>query len=157
VPAKTFEDLVVWQRAHAFVLLVYRLTEDFPRHELFGLTSQLRRAAMSIAANIAEGFRRHGPADKGRFLNIAQGSVEECRYYLLLCRDLRYGDVSEAQGGLEETSRLLERYTTAVLRNRRPAPVGGAPSVDTGAPRAPAGDRECPTVLPARSALCPGP
>ena len=115
-PAKSFQDLLVWQKAHAFVLQVYRLTDGFPRHELFGLTAQLRRAAVSIPANIAEGFRKRGRPDKVRFLNVAQGSVEECRYYLILCRDLQYGDPEEARGLLQETSRLLERYAAAVLR-----------------------------------------
>ena len=81
--ARTFEDLVVWQKAHQFALAVYRLTRAFPRSEVYGLTSQFRRAAVSIAANIAEGFRKRGNADKGRFLNIAQGSLEESRYYLI--------------------------------------------------------------------------
>jgi four helix bundle protein len=83
-PAKTFEDLVVWQKAHQFVLSVYRLSRTFPPSETYGLSSQFRRAAVSIAANIAEGFRKRGKADKLRFLNIAQGSTEESRYYLIL-------------------------------------------------------------------------
>ena len=81
--AKTFEDLIVWQKAHQFVLEIYKLTSDFPGYELYGLTSQMRRAAVSIAANIAEGFGKRGKADKVRFLNIAQGSLEESRYYLI--------------------------------------------------------------------------
>ena len=76
-PAKTFEDLVVWQKAHQFVLGFYRFSRLFPRSETYGLSSQFRRAAVSIAANIAEGFRKRGKADKLRFLNIAQGSLEE--------------------------------------------------------------------------------
>ena len=76
-PAKTFEDLVVWQKAHLFVLSVYRLSGMFPKHEIYGLASQFRRAATSITANIAEGFRKHSKADKIRFYNIARGSVEE--------------------------------------------------------------------------------
>jgi four helix bundle protein len=87
-PAKTFRDLVVWQLSHQFVLSVYRLTAAFPKCETFGLTNQLRRAAVSIAANIAEGFKRRGRGDKVRFLNIAQASLEECRYYLILTQDL---------------------------------------------------------------------
>lgn len=82
--AQTFEDLLVWQKAHAWVLGVYRFSEGFPKQEMFGLTSQLRRAAVSVPANIAEGFRKRGDADKARFYNIAQGSLEECRYYLIL-------------------------------------------------------------------------
>ena len=113
--ARTFEDLVVWQKAHQFALAVYRMTRTFPRSEVYGLTSQFRRAAVSIAANIAEGFRKRGNADKLRFLNIAQGSLEESRYYLILVRDLEYGDVTEAKAILEETSKLLEAYSRAIL------------------------------------------
>ena len=115
--ARTFEDLVVWQRAHQFALAVYRLTRAFPRSEVYGLTSQFRRAAVSIAANIAEGFRKRGSADKVRFLNIAQGSLEESRYYLILTRDLEYGDISEAKAVLQETSKLLEAYSQAILNS----------------------------------------
>jgi len=79
-PARKFEDLVVWQKAHEFALAIYRFTESFPKTELYGLTSQLRRAAVSIAANIAEGFKKTGRIDKPRFMNISQGSIEECRY-----------------------------------------------------------------------------
>ncbi|MDQ3331145.1 MAG: four helix bundle protein, partial [Planctomycetota bacterium] len=87
-PARRFEDLIVWQKAHALVLTIYRTTESFPRTETYGLTSQLRRSAVSIPANIAEGFRKRGRSDKARFLNISQGSLEETRYYLILARDL---------------------------------------------------------------------
>jgi four helix bundle protein len=115
-PAQTFEDLYVWEKAHEFVLAVYRMTEGFPKTELFGLTAQLRRAAVSIAANIAEGFKKRGRADKLRFLNIAQGSLEECRYYLRLCQDLQYADPTAARGILNETSILLEAYYTTIAR-----------------------------------------
>lgn len=113
-PAKTFEDLVVWQKSHWFVLAVYRLTQDFPRSETYGLSSQFRRAAVSIAANVAEGFRKRGKADKLRFLNIAQGSLEEARYYLILTRDLGYGNTSEAKALLVEVSKLLEAYSQSI-------------------------------------------
>ena len=116
-PAKTFEDLIVWQKAHQFVLAVYRLTRTFPRSENYGLSSQFRRAAVSIAANIAEGFRKRGKADKLSFLNIAQGSLEESRYYLILARDLDYGDVSELRTVLVEVSKLLEVYSQAILNS----------------------------------------
>lgn len=115
-PAKTFEDLVVWQKAHALVLLVYRLSADFPRTETYGLTSQLRRAAVSIPANIAEGFKKRGRADKLRFLNIAQGSLEEVRYYLILSQDLKYMTDTQLQPLLEEVSRLLDSYMRAFDR-----------------------------------------
>ncbi len=114
-PAKTFEDLIVWQKAHQFVLAVYRLSQGFPRSETYGLSSQFRRASVSVAANIAEGFKKRGNADKIRFLNIAQGSLEESRYYLILVRDMEYGDVSEIRQLLEEVSKLLEAYSQAIL------------------------------------------
>lgn len=114
-PATKFEDLLVWQKAHQFVLATYRLTRTFPRSETYGLSSQWRHAAVSIAANIAEGFKRRGKADKLRFYNIAQGSVEESRYYLTLTKDLEYGDVSELSRLLEEVSKLLEAYSQAIL------------------------------------------
>jgi len=79
VAAKSFLDLVVWQKAHQFVLGVYTFTSSFPKPETYGLASQMRRAAVSIPANIAEGFRRRGRSDKVRFMNIAQGSLDECR------------------------------------------------------------------------------
>jgi len=78
--SKSFEDVEVWQKAHFWVLAIYRFTEKFPKYELFGLTAQLRRAAVSIPANFAEGFKKKGKADKACFYNIAQGSIEECRY-----------------------------------------------------------------------------
>ncbi|MBM3500594.1 MAG: four helix bundle protein [Armatimonadetes bacterium] len=118
-PAKTFRDLVVWQTAHQFVLAVYKLTESFPRAGQFGLTAQLRRAALSIPANIAEGFRKRSDPDKGRFLNIAQGSVEECQYYLILAKDLGYADMESATAQLDEVSRLLTAYAASVLGARR--------------------------------------
>lgn len=113
-PAKTFEELIVWQKAHQFVLAVYRMSDAFPRSEIYGLSSQFRRAAVSIAANIAEGFRKRGEADKLRYYNVAQGSLEECRYYLILVRDLHYSDVSEATNILVEVSKLLEAYSLHV-------------------------------------------
>lgn len=113
--AKTFQDLIVWQKAHAFVLCAYRMSEAFPKSELYGLTSQLRRAAVSIPANIAEGFRKAGQVDKARFMNIAQASLEECRYYLILTKDLHYGDVTEPKALLEEVSRLLHSYAKRIL------------------------------------------
>ncbi|MDZ8263915.1 four helix bundle protein [Nostoc sp. ChiQUE01b] len=116
-PAKTFQDLIVWQKAHQFVLLVYQFTGQFPKSEIYGLTSQFRRAAISIAANIAEGFKKKGATDKVRFMNIAQGSLEECRYYLILSKDLDYGDTSGLMLQLEEVSRLLTSYANSILNS----------------------------------------
>ena len=114
-PARTFRDLIVWQKAHQLVLALYRLTENFPKSEIYGLTSQLRRAAVSVPANIAEGFKKTGRADKARFMNTAQGSLEECRYYLILAADLGYGATDELYNQLDEVSRLLDSYTAAIL------------------------------------------
>lgn len=100
--AKTFRDLIVWQKSYEFVLQCYRFTARFPRAEVYCLTSQMRRGAISIPANIAEGFKKRGLPDKTRFLNIAQGSVEECRYYLILAQDLGYGDSTGLHNLLEE-------------------------------------------------------
>ena len=85
-----FQRVIAWQRAHDFVLKVYRVTRSFPDDERFGLTSQFRRAALSIEANIAEGYKKLSKADKLRFLNISQGSMEECRDYIILSFDLGY-------------------------------------------------------------------
>ena len=115
--AKKFTDLIVWQKAHQFVLSVYRFTSGFPKEEVYGLTSQLRRAAVSIAANIAEGFKKTGAADKVRFLNISQGSLQECRYYLILANDLGYGSTGKLQEQADEVGRLLAAYSNAVRRN----------------------------------------
>jgi four helix bundle protein len=117
-PAKNFQDLIVWQKSHKFVLGVYNFTSKFPTSELYGLTSQFRRAAVSIAANIAEGFKKQGLADKMRFLNIAQGSLEECRYYLILSEDLNYGNSQSLILDIEEVSRLLDSYYSKI-RSRR--------------------------------------
>ncbi len=115
--AKTFKDLIVWQKSHEFVLAIYRLTSGFPKSELYGLTQQLRRAAVSIAANIAEGFKKKSKLDKARFMNMAQGSLEECRYYLILTADLGYGDAASAAMQAEEISKLLNAYTRAVINS----------------------------------------
>ncbi len=113
--ARTFSDLLVWRKAHEFVLAIYALTATFPKEETYGLTSQLRRAAVSIPANIAEGFRRRGRPDKARFMNHAEASLEECRYYLILAHDLGYGDTADLAISLEKVSRMLSAYAAALL------------------------------------------
>ena len=85
--SQSFRDLIVWQRAHAFTLALYRTTEGFPKHEVYALTCQLRRAAVSIPSNIVEGFRRRTKADKLRFYNTAQASAD---WSSRLCRSTRY-------------------------------------------------------------------
>jgi four helix bundle protein len=115
--AKTFQDLIVWQKAHKFVLAIYTVTKKFPLDERFGLTSQIRRASVSIPANIAEGFSKRTKADKARFYNIAKSSMEEVRYYLILSRDLGYTENSNLFTQLEEISRLLHSYTKNLLNS----------------------------------------
>jgi four helix bundle protein len=118
VKSKTFEDLIVWRKAHQYVLDCYKLTADFPRDEIFTLTAQMRRAAISIPANIAEGFRKRSTADRLRLYNISQGSIEESSYYLILTNDLGYADPSRLRSQLTEVSKLLEAYIQAVRGNR---------------------------------------
>ncbi len=109
--AQAFEDLIVWQKAHQLVLNVYMFTNFFPKSEIYGLTSQLRRATVSIPSNIAEGFKKSGSKDKLRFYNIAQGSIEEVKYYLILVNDLEYGDSESLKMQIEEVSKLLHAYS----------------------------------------------
>jgi len=87
---KTFQDVRVWQRAHEMVLKIYKITAEFPNEEKYGLTNQLRRAAISVASNLVEGFKRKSYKDRIHFYNMADGSVEEVKYQLLLAKDLRY-------------------------------------------------------------------
>ena len=98
-PARSFRDLVVWQKAHQFVLAIYRLTKEFPADERFGLTSQIRRAAVSVAAN------------------IAQGSLEEVHYYLILGNDLGYADCNKLAESYREAARMLNGYSRAILNS----------------------------------------
>jgi four helix bundle protein len=104
----------VWTQAHNLVPAIYRLTAAFPKHKTFGLAFQFRRGAISVPANIAGGYRRLGKFDKARYLNIAEGSLEECRYYLLLTHDLGHADTTQPQTDLEEVSRLLAAYVRAI-------------------------------------------
>ena len=113
--ARTFQDLRVWRKAHEFVRGVYALTKSFPKQETYGLVSQMRRAAVSIPANVAEGFRKRGKGDKARFMNMAEGSLEESRYYLILAQDLGYGETKILMSLLEDVSRLLGAYARAIL------------------------------------------
>jgi len=117
-PAKTFEDLIAWQKAHALVLDVYRITRSFPREELYGLTSQLRRAATSVPANIAEGFKKRGRADKARILNVAEASLEEARYHLRLAIDLGYMPPNDLPTRALEVARVLGAYTATIASRR---------------------------------------
>lgn len=117
---RSFENIIAWQKAHGFVIAVYNATKDFPEDEKFGLTSQFRRAAVSIAANIAEGYKKLSKADKLRFFNISQGSLEECRYYIILSKDLGYINEQTfaflSENNLD-TSYMLNSYIKGVVNN----------------------------------------
>jgi len=107
------EQLEVWREAHALALDVYKLAGRLPDRERYGLTPQMQRAAVSVPANIAEGFRRRGTADKVRFYNISEASLEELRYYFLLCRDLGYDiDHVEFSNRSDRIARMLQGLTT---------------------------------------------
>lgn len=112
---KDFRELKVWQKAHALTLAVYQLTATFPREERYGLSSQLRRAGSSIAANLAEGCGRNGDADLARFCSMAMGSASELEYHLLLGRDLKLikGNDYEA---LHQRATELKRMLAALMQ-----------------------------------------
>ena len=116
-PAKSFEDLQVWRKAHGLVLNIYKATLKFPRSEIFGLSAQLKRSAASIPANMAEAFGRRSKADKLRILNIAEGSLQETRYHLLLAEDLGYGDMSSLISSLTEVGKMLQSYMSEIRFN----------------------------------------
>jgi four helix bundle protein len=116
---KGFRKLLVWQRAHELVLQVYKFTEKFPKHELFGLTSQLRRAVVSVPANIAEGHAAGGKGQFGRYLDIAQGSLAEVEYYLILAQELAYitpSQYEQSESLRAETGFLLHRLMESLGR-----------------------------------------
>ena len=112
---QTFRQLLVWQKAHESVLAVYKYTNSFPKTEIYALTSQLKRAAVSIAANIVEGYKKRGKADKARLMNIARGSIEECQYYFVLSNDPGYGKNDQLVILLNEIGKMLESYISKIL------------------------------------------
>ena len=115
--SKTFREVQAWQRAHEFVLAFYKTKKYYPEDEKFALVPQFQRAAVSIAANIAEGYKKLSQADKLRFFNIAQGSLEECRYYIILAHDVGYYSDEVANDlwtKIEEASTVLNAYCKAV-------------------------------------------
>jgi four helix bundle protein len=117
----TFQSILAWQKAHEFTKLVYEITKDFPEDEKYGMISQFRRAAVSIGANIAEGYKKLSKADKLRFLNIAEGSMAECMNYIILSRDLdfindiQYERLKEA---IENAGKLLTAYCNGIINNK---------------------------------------
>jgi four helix bundle protein len=115
---RDFKELEVWSEFHAIALAVYRLTRSFPREELYGLTSQMRRAASSVPTNIAEGCGRDSSTELARFLQIAMGSASELEYQLILARDLDYAAKSECDA-LEEELLRSKRRLNALIRKIR--------------------------------------
>ena len=117
---KTFKDIISWQKAHEYCLEVYRKSANFPDFEKYGLRSQFTRAASSITANIAEGYRKISKQDKLRFFNIAQGSLEECKNYNLLARDLGYitiEDFNELEYKANGASKFINAYCNGIINN----------------------------------------
>jgi len=116
---KAFRKLLVWQKAHQLVLLVYRMVRKFPKNEMFGLTSPLQRAAVSVPANLAEGYGSGSSVQFGRYMNISRGSLAEVEYYLILAQDLEYisqEDYKQAEDLRSEVGFLLSRLIAKVRK-----------------------------------------
>jgi four helix bundle protein len=112
---RDFRKLTIWQKSHQLTLAIYKVTEEFPKHEVYGLTSQIRRASASIPANIAEGSGRIGEKEFARFLQISMGSASEVAYFLILVQDLKYMDnqtFKELAGLNNEVQRMLRAFIT---------------------------------------------
>ena len=116
----SFQDIKAWKLAHELVLYVYQMTKNFPEGEKYGLTSQFQRSAVSVPANIAEGFKKLSSSDKLRFYNIAEASLEESRYYVILSKDLNYINQDEyvkLMQMVENASKALIAYCRGVIKN----------------------------------------
>jgi len=113
-PARRVTDLVVWRLAHELTLGVYQMTGTFPKWELYALGDQMRRASVSVPANIAEGFRKRTQREKLRYLNIAEASLEELKYYLLLAQDLGYAKTQELTQLAGRVELYIARYAGAI-------------------------------------------
>ena len=113
---KDFKELRVWTKAHKITLQIYEITQRFPREELFGLTSQIRRSAASIGANIAEGCGRRSDGEMSRFLHIARGSAVELEYHLLLARDLGFVSASSFTTLVDEVDEVQRMLTSLIQR-----------------------------------------
>jgi four helix bundle protein len=116
---QNFRDLEVWKKSHQLVLAVYRMTKNFPSDERYGLISQMRRASVSVPANIAEGFKRKGKGEKVRFYNFSEASLEELKYFFILSRDLAYvSDNAQVMDDAEVISKMLYRLIEAINKTR---------------------------------------
>ncbi len=116
---KDFKELRVWSKAHELTVLVYKLTRAFPKDEVYGLTSQVRRSAASVGANIAEGCGRHSDGEMTRFLQIARGSASETEYHLLLAKDLGFLQETDFQVA-EQAVVVVQRMLTALVQKVQP-------------------------------------
>lgn len=115
----SFKDLIVWQKSHQLVLKIYSTTSNFPKEEIYALSNQMRRATVSIPANIAEGFRKKTLANKLNYLSHSEGSLEEVKYYLILAKDLTYittDEYEELTNQCEEISKLIGGYTNTIKK-----------------------------------------
>lgn len=118
MPTKSFENLLVWQEGHKLVVEVYRISTQFPRDEMFGLTNQIRRAAVSVTSNIAEGFSRNTNKDKLQFYYISMGSLKELKNQLIVARDFGYLD-HETFEGLNSSEEMVGRLLSGLIRSVR--------------------------------------
>lgn len=108
-----FRDLTVWQKSHSLVLNIYRIASQFPKEEIFALTNQLKRASVSVPANIAEGFKKKTFAHRSHYISHSEGSLNEVEYYILLAKDLEYiseNDYIELKSLCDEVGKLLTAY-----------------------------------------------
>lgn len=113
----SFRDLIVWQKSHAFVLEIYRISSSFPKEETYALTNQLRRAAVSIPANIAEGFSKKTLPNKLNYISHSEGSLQEVKYYLILAKDLNYINIATFENTIiscDEIGKLLNGYAKTI-------------------------------------------
>jgi four helix bundle protein len=125
---KDFRELKVWERGHQLTLAMYRVTKPFPREELFGLTSQIRRCCSSIPANIAEGCGRGTDADFARFLQVAMGSASELEYHLLLAHDLCLLPTVEYEALVQQVVEIKRMLASLIQRVRNVIPSSPFPS-----------------------------
>lgn len=127
---RDFRSLKVWEKSHVLTLEIYRVTSAFPPGEMYGLTAQLRRAAASVPANLAEGCGKNGDREFGRFVDISLGSASETEYHLLLAKDLGYL-TDEAYGNLADRVTEVKRMLTGLARHSRAStPSGHTPRSD---------------------------
>ena len=115
--AKSYQDLIVWQKSHRLVKNIYEITSKLPKEEKYSLTSQIRRSALSIPANISEGFGRFHLKDKVRFYLISKGSLNETENYLQLIHDLKYADVKSLICDCVEIRKILDAYISSIKRS----------------------------------------